>query len=152
MDNPNQLNCLMLTRNALPIFSSLFSPIFLSSSPSSIFPPLYLLPYIYLSLSYSIPLSFFFPLSLFLFTSLFLLSSLSSPPSHPPPLIFFPSSISPLFFSPCYKHSLSNLCCMTFLILSLPLPLYSFLAFLPLPLFLHPSPISLPLYAFLLHI
>src|SRR6218665_3756452 len=48
MDNPNLLNCLILSRNTLPLFSSLLpslsSPIFLSSLPSSIFPPLYLLP------------------------------------------------------------------------------------------------------------
>jgi len=87
MDNPNLLNCLILTRNTLTLFSSLLpslsSPIFLSSSPSSIFRPLYLL---YISLSYSIPLSFFFPLS----SSILLFSSLYSPPSHPSPSNILP--------------------------------------------------------------
>src|SRR6218665_1893069 len=111
MDNPDLLNCIILARNTLPLFSSLppslSSPIFLSSSPSSIF-PLSLSSSLYSSLLLH-PSIFLFPLFLFLFTSLFLPSSLSSPPSHPSPLIVFPSSIWPLLFSPCYKQSLNHM-------------------------------------------
>src|SRR6218665_251005 len=100
MDIPNLLNCLILTKNTLPLFSSISIFIYLHPFlPSSIFFPLS--SFLYLSLTPSLP-----------FFSLFLL-----PPSIPifpsfslhlpfPPFLFFPPSILPLFL--CYMHFLSQ--------------------------------------------
>src|SRR6218665_1624578 len=134
MDNPNLLNCLILTRNTLSLFlppslhqSSLLHPSFSSSLLS------------YLSLL--LPPALLFSLSLFLFPFLFL-------PSLSPPL-FRLSSIRPSIKINFYAHSLFILLSMTLLI-----PLYSslyiffppsFFLSLSLPPSLSPSP---PLYVF----
>src|SRR6218665_398943 len=128
---------------------SLHSSRFLLSPSSSL----------HISLLYSIPLFLslsllpYFFLTPFLIPSLSPLHSLSLPPSLSPSLslIFFPPYIFRFFFSSCYKHSLSILRCMTLLIpLSFSPSLFSL--FLPILLFLHPSPLLLILYSSLVHI
>jgi len=123
MDNPNLLNCLILTRNTLPLSPSL--PFFIYTntnqiynmhkvrpkcepsslfllSPSSSYVSLLLHPSLFLfpSLSSSLLLTSSFLLYLLLPLS----SSLPLPFSS---LSYFLLSILPLFFSSCYKHSLN---------------------------------------------
>src|SRR6218665_3706276 len=156
MDNPNLLHCIILSRTALPLSSSL--PPFLprSFSPSSPFLLFPFFPFISLLLPPPLLLFFFFLLSLPPFfslpPSLSIFPSISLSPffSPFPPSHIFPSSISSLFFL-LQAFSLNPMLHDTsyssiLLFLSILSSLY-----LPLLLFLHPSPLSLPLYAFLLH-
>src|SRR6218665_2953107 len=96
MDNHNLFNCLIFTRNSLPLSST--TPIFIYLPPfisSFLFSPLFFP----LSLSYSLPLflfSLFFLLSSTLPFSFSIFPSFSLPP-YVTPLLFFYSSL-PLFF------------------------------------------------------
>src|SRR6218665_1535524 len=142
MQIPNLPNCLILTTNAhrMSSYTPLF--IYLLVFPLLQFLTLCPLPY-YLSFTLSISC---FSLSLMLLISLLLRCSLSSPPYlfPPSPFLFFPPSISSLFCSLCYMHSIPILRSMTLLIPlssspSLLFPL-TLLPYPSLPLYLSPSP------------
>src|SRR6218665_2736240 len=152
MDNPNLLNCLLLTRNTLPLSSTL--PIFIYLAPLLALypPPLFFLRPIYLS--YSIPHSSFFPFSSSLHLSFslplflpLLFSPLSLPSSLPLPFLSYSSL--PLIRLSSYLPAIEafslnpTLHYTSYSSIFLSLSILSSL-FIPQPLFLHPCPPSHP--------
>src|SRR6218665_714094 len=141
MDNPNLLNCLILTETpSLSLPPSLFSSIFLPLSPLS------LLPYIYISL-FLHPSLFIFPsfssslllsssLPLYLPLILFPPSLSPSPPSHILPSLYFASLLFSLLEALSLNPTLHD---TSYSFIFFSLSIISSL-FIPLPLFLHLSP------------